>query len=625
MNMLAKATVVSQRTIGLINMPLASATRPSIQLGLLSAIVENMEVNVDQHYFNLDLARELGADLYEELCRHRGNMTGEWLFSVAAFGIGFGPSTEDYLAAFPSEFDWLPKVNSLGLTPRELREQILPDFIERMAASVDWGAYSLVGFSSTFQQNIACLALARRIKERFPDVPILFGGSNTNDTMGVELVRSFPYVDYVLRGEADQTFPQLLQWLFDGGRGLAKIAGLVSRDSEHGVLAEPETPVTSIADNPIPNYRPYFQRLTELGFGNDLCSQIVLPFESSRGCWWGAKQHCTFCGLNGATMTYRKKRGSTILAELKELASRHWVTNFEAVDNIVDHKQFDDLFATIREQQLSFRFFYEIKANISRHDLEALAAAGVRAVQPGIESLNSRILKLMKKGAGVLHNVSCLKWARFYGMSTMWNVLYGFPGETASDYEAQLDVIEKVQHLQPPMSASRIWLERFAPYFKQRDEYSITDVLPTRSYRYAYPGEVNLVEIAYFFDYLARDTLPDKDQQPLLDAVQRWKDSWQSSKPHRLNYRRIGNDLLLDRGRGTEMVTTKVSGLPAAIYLMCEDAGESPERIKALLRTNNSYAIDVEDVKDILDLFCNHGVMLSDEGRYLSLALPIID
>ncbi|MCC8969770.1 RiPP maturation radical SAM C-methyltransferase [Bradyrhizobium brasilense] len=623
--MLINATVPIQRTIALINMPLASATRPSIQLGLLSAIVESVGVRVDQHYFNLDLARELGADEYEELCRHRGNMTGEWLFSVAAFGAGFGPTTEDYLAAFPSEFDWLAKVNSADLNPRDLREQVLPDFIERMAASVDWSAYSLVGFTSTFQQNIACLALARRIKERFPDVPLLFGGSNTNDTMGVELIRSFPYVDYVLRGEADKTFPQLLQWLFEGGRGPAKIAGLVSRNSEHGLLVEPEAPVASIADNPIPNYRPYFQRLTELKFGDMLCSQVVLPFESSRGCWWGAKQHCTFCGLNGATMTYRKKRGSTILAELKELASRHWVTNFEAVDNIVDHKQFDDLFTTIREQQLSFRFFYEIKANISRHDLETLAAAGVRAVQPGIESLNSRILKLMKKGAGVLHNVRCLKWARYYRMSTMWNILYGFPGETKADYEAQLDIIDKIQHLQPPMSASRIWLERFAPYFKRREEYAITEVLPTSSYRYAYPSQVNLSDIAYFFDYIAKDTLPDEDQQPLVRAVQRWKDSWQGPNSYRLDYRRIGNDLLLDRGRGTDMVTTRISGLPATAYLMCEDAGESPDRIAAMLRTNSNYVIGVEDVRDILDLFCEHGVMLSDEGRYLSLALPIVD
>lgn len=624
MSMLAAVTVPSQRKIALVNMPLASATRPSIQLGLLSAIVENMGVHVDQHYFNLDLARELGANVYEELCRHRGNMTGEWLFSVAAFGASFGLTTEDYLAAFPSEFDWLAKINSTGLTPRELREQVLPDFVERMASSIDWGTYSLVGFTSTFQQNIACLALARRIKERFPDIPLLFGGSNTNDTMGVELVRSFPYVDFVLRGEADKTFPQFLQWLFDGGTGPAKIAGLVSRDNKRALLAEPEVPVTSIADNPVPNYRPYFNRLTQLKFGDELCSQVVLPFESSRGCWWGAKQHCTFCGLNGATMTYRKKRGSTILAELKELASRHWVTNFEAVDNIVDHKQFDGLFDIIREQQLSFRFFYEIKANISRHDLEALAAAGVRAIQPGIESLNSRILKLMKKGSGVLHNVSCLKWARHYGMSTMWNILYGFPGETTADYKAQLDVIEKVQHLQPPMSASRIWLERFAPYFKLREEYGITEVSPTRSYRYAYPPQVNLADIAYFFDYVARDTLPDKDQQPLVHAVQQWKDNWQGPKPHRLDYRKIGKDLLLDRGRGTETVTTKISGLPAEIYLMCADAAESPSRIVASLRTNNNYAIGVEDVTDILDLFCEHGVMLSDEGRYLSLALPTV-
>jgi len=622
MNVLAKATAPTSRPVALVNMPLASATRPSIQLGLLSAIAESMGIEVDQHYFNLDLARQLGIDVYEKLCRHRGHMSGEWLFSVAAFGLGFGPATQQYLDEFPSEFSWLTRVDLSGSSPHELRERILPEFIQKVSHSVDWGAYSVVGFTSTFQQNNACLALARSIKQRYPAVLVLFGGSNTNDTMGVELLRSFPYVDFVLRGEADQTFPDLLQWISAGCDGPAHIPGLVSRDHGQGVTAEPEAPATSIADNPIPNYRPYFQRLARLEFGGEVSKQIVLPFESSRGCWWGAKQHCTFCGLNGATMSFRKKSGDTILAELKELASRHWVTNFEAVDNIVDHKQFDGLFERIQQQRLSFHFFYEIKANISRRDLQALCQAGVRSIQPGIESLNTRILKLMKKGSSVLHNVRCLKWATHYQMSAMWNVLFGFPGETASDYEAQLEVIRKVQHLQPPMSASRIWLERFAPYFKQQADYAIVDVRPTESYKYVYPAEVNLAEIAYFFDYTATGTLSDESQQPLMEAVRAWRESWSGPDRHHLNYRIIGDHLLLDRRRGDEGMTKKISGIPAAIYLSCED-GESPERIVEILKSERNYAIDVQDVRDILELFCEHGVMLSDQGRFLSLALPM--
>ena len=45
----------------------------------------------------------------------------------------------------------------------------------------------------------------------------------------------------------------------------------------------------------------------------------TLLFETSRGCWWGAKSHCTFCGLNGETMAFRSKSPRRALDELEQL------------------------------------------------------------------------------------------------------------------------------------------------------------------------------------------------------------------------------------------------------------------------------------------------------------------
>src|ERR1017187_5202308 len=74
--------------VALVCMPFASAARPTIQIGLLTAIAERSGFKTDAYHFNVDLAAEISPDTYESLCEHRGQMTGEWLFARAAFGAG---------------------------------------------------------------------------------------------------------------------------------------------------------------------------------------------------------------------------------------------------------------------------------------------------------------------------------------------------------------------------------------------------------------------------------------------------------------------------------------------------------------------------------------------------------
>ena len=71
----------------------------------------------------------------------------------------------------------------------------------------------VVGFTTTFHQTCACLAVARRLKALTNPPSIVFGGANCEGEMGLQMIRSFPWIDYVCRGEGDLVFPQLLQRL----------------------------------------------------------------------------------------------------------------------------------------------------------------------------------------------------------------------------------------------------------------------------------------------------------------------------------------------------------------------------------------------------------------------------
>ena len=89
---------------------------------------------------------------------------------------------------------------------------------------------------------------------------------------------------------------------------------------------------------PIPDFRDYFADL-ELSTVAALVQPLLL-METARGCWWGAKSHCTFCGLNGGSMAFRSKSAVRALEELAYLVDQWQIDAVEVVDNIPDMKYF---------------------------------------------------------------------------------------------------------------------------------------------------------------------------------------------------------------------------------------------------------------------------------------------
>ena len=609
--------------VALVCMPFGAADGPSIQIGLLKAIVERAGFPADTFHLNLELAARLTPAIYDGLCKHRGHMTGEWLFAVAAFGEDAPSDDESYFAAFPDEVEWAHKGGKDSTFLSALRHTILPEFIDHCVTMIDWDKYRVVGFTSTFQQNVACLALARRIKERHPTVQIVFGGANMEDEMGPEYVRAFPFIDIAVIGEGDIAFPALLRAIAAGNRP-HQSPGIVLQQEDGAESCRQAPPVRDLNAQPTPDYDEYFERVQRLGLREGTGYAAILPFESSRGCWWGQKHHCTFCGLNGLGMAYRAKNAERTLVELSELARKYGITWFQATDNILDMKYVNDLFVGIGSTRTDYQFFYEVKANLTPEQLRTLHRGGVRWIQPGIESLSSHVLKLMQKGSTMLQNVRLLKWCRYYRIRVSWNLIWGFPGETVEDYRREREILRLISHLEPPGGCSRIWMERFSPYFVERDRFPIHDVRPESSYAHVYPGHVALDKVAYFFDYRMEDTVPDGAHAATRDWVQTWQDSWNSGRSDTLVYRRTSDAVFIDDHRSaTPCGTHEFYGPLALIYECCSETMRTVGSVLEDLQTAyRHHSLGYGDVRDALDEFCRRGLMISEEGKYLGLALP---
>ncbi len=605
--------------VALVSMPFCSAIRPSIQLGLLSALTRKAGFPADAYHLHLHLAAQLTPEIYEPLCGTRGRMTGEWLFSVAAFKAVADDDDEAYFRAFPDEVARAEKFAKNAAFLSLLRREILPAYVEEWFNAVDWGHYRVVGFSSLFQQNVASLALARRIKERWPQVSIVFGGANMEGEMGEENLRAFPFLDFVVIGEGDLAFPALLHRLAIG-ESVAGLQGVAFRNGSLVVTQGQASPVRDLDALPVPDYSDYFDRLRKVGLHQNSQYSWCLPFESSRGCWWGQKHHCTFCGLNGQGMVFRAKSPAKVIGELNELARRYRISFFEATDNILDMKYVHALFGEIERTKTDYSFFYEIKANLSREQIRSLYLGGVRWVQPGIESLSTHVLQLMRKGCTMLQNLLLLKWCRYYRIRVSWNLIWGFPGETAEDFGRELQVLKLLTHLEPPGGCGRIWMERFSPYFSEHDRFPVHALKPEASYSYVYPGHVALDKIAYFFDYAMDDTLPEEAHQQTRRVVQEWREWWCERPQHSLTYRRIHDSLFVDDERGPGRCGSHAFHGPlAAAYELCSDAIRSvPEVVRHL---ESAYSCD--EVQGALEEFCRLGLMVGENGRYLSLALPV--
>jgi ribosomal peptide maturation radical SAM protein 1 len=602
-------------------MPFSAADRPSIQVGLLTAIARKAGFPTDPHHLNLELAARI-PDAYEGLCSHRGRMTGEWLFSVAAFGSAAPYDDHAYFDKFPDEVGWAMKGGKDADYLSWLRHIALPKFVDDCMTMVDWGSYDVIGFTSTFQQNAASLALARRIKDRHGGAKIVFGGANLEDQMGLEVARAFPFVDFVVLGEGDRTFPELLARL-NAGETTPILPGVIANTAGGLVNGGRGELFQCMDELPVPEYSEYFQRLAGVNLAHRKQWIFAIPFESSRGCWWGQKHHCTFCGLNGNGMRFRSKSPERVLAELSTLVDRHHVSMFQATDNILDMSYVNKFFSLIERTRTDYQFFYEVKSNLTREQVRMLRRGGVRWLQPGIESFSTRVLQLMKKGCTMLQNVRLLKWASYYRIRVGWNLLWGFPGERVEDYEEERRVLRLLSFLEPPNACSRIWIERFSPVHFDRARFPARSVRPEPSYSHVYPSHVDTSKIAYFFEGQLDDTVPDEVHDETVSLVREWKEIWNSPEPHTLSYRRTLDALLIDDCRGASFCGSHTFYGPAALaYEHCGETMHTALEVSSHLEDRCGARYGVEEVQAVLDEFCRRGLMISENGRYLALALP---
>jgi hypothetical protein len=150
----------------------------------------------------------------------------------------------------------------------------------------------------------------------------------------------------------------------------------------------------------------------------------------------------------------------------------------------------DKLFGSLAQAKTDFRIHYEIRPSLTRSQLKQMREGGLFSVQPGVESLSTHLLKVMKKHTTGMRNLELIKWCTYYDINNLYNILLRFPGETIEDYQIQCEVIAKIPHWQPPWALAKARADRGSPMYTNPESQSISKLVHSPCYEYLFPKDV---------------------------------------------------------------------------------------------------------------------------------------
>lgn len=607
-----------------VQLPFSLISQPGLAVSIFAAELRQANISCKIHYANMIYAKKVGFKHYESMLNTSTlAMFGEMIFAKTA-GFTVHNSYNDY---FDTAFHH-KNVNSFSDTNNFIEiflelERHAQDFIQQTAQFLVAEKPAIVACSSNFQQNNACFSLFKAIKEIDSSIVTLMGGSNCTADAAVTIATEIPWVDYVFSGEGDGVFASISRLLMEYGASAEQEmlpTGLINKKWS------PEKPAPYKVFNDmdasvIPDYSDYFKALKE-----NALEEIVVPallIEGSRGCWWGEKNPCTFCGLGNVHNTHRSKSTQRLFDEMTTQSKQWGLSRFTFTDCILSLHHERELPDMLIKNACDYAIFSEIKSNTDENRIRKLREAGFTCLQPGIEGLQDEYLTLMNKGNSGIKHIELLKLSKMYGINLSWNLLLGFPGEKEIWLEELLEIIPLLRHLPPPMAINHIVYQKHSVYTKNPKNYDL-ELRPVPTYTFAYNGNTKLAEgLAYNFEpvseqeqsiyYDIRQKSPR--YKAVVNAVSEWK---QAHRDHRGLFCMIETGEKLEitdyRGLSPNLFHTLI-GVEKAVY----QASRAPIKIEKLCENlGNVYSAD--EVTQAVTELTRKKLSITMKGQTLALA-----
>jgi ribosomal peptide maturation radical SAM protein 1 len=527
--------IVEPADLLLVINPLTWEIVPSFGTHILEVRCRNAGIKTGVLYSNLLYSNLLGVGLNKIFSHDYYLLMGERIFAVAAFDV---PSLS--LGGVMHKFldpSWVPDhvwkiegnredpkipepITSFKKWVKEVGLQYLEsqttEWLQDLARQIVDMRFRIVGCSTTLGGLLPAVAMLKYVKKADPEVTTIIGGTLCEGEMAEGILSLNTGIDYIFSGEGEITFPALAKQILGGQFPKEKI--IYGKE------------VSDLDTIPLPDFREYFNQKKKLHQdGSSTEVSLSIPYETSRGCWYGK---CTFCGLNGKRNVFRSKSPNKIIKDLKALVERHNINFIVMTDTMMPQQYFETLVPRLAAELSSANIIYEMEADLTMDQVLSLKKAGI-IIKTGIESLSSSLLRRIQKPYTVRGNIRLLRYARSAGIKFIWNLLFAFPGDQTNEYEEMIRLFPIIHHLPPPLGIPPIGmipllLSRFSKYQKSPEMFGIYNLRSAEVFKDILPVHADINKIAYFFaaDFPSQSRENPEVITALWEEYQAWNRAW---------------------------------------------------------------------------------------------------
>lgn len=299
-------------------------------------------------------------------------------------------------------------------------------FDEASAGIADIEA-DVFGFGTIAGSYPLTIRLAAEAKRTHPDIPIVLGGPQAT-ALDIETLDAFPFIDFVVRGEADETFPQLLETL-DGSKSPITLPGITCR-SDTGIIRTDDAPVVKNLDClPMPAFH--------LWHGLDGCRNISL--EAGRGCPFS----CVFCSTSTFfNRLHRMKSPSSVIGQMKKVRQAFGRDTVHLIhDTFTVHRiRVVEFCEALLKSDDRFKWTCCARTDcIDKELLELMEKAGCTGVFFGIEVGTERMQQAIGKKLDLDQAFEAIRCAENLRIKSTVSMILGFPDETPKDLSGSVN------------------------------------------------------------------------------------------------------------------------------------------------------------------------------------------
>ncbi len=366
-----------------------------------------------------------------------------------------------------------------------------------------------IGISVTFDRQIVpAFTLAKILKQR-TSAHITMGGNLIGRIE--KTIKKYPeilkdYADSIMCGDGERSIVSLVQAI-KNRTSFENVKGLIYTGKDNLIHYNDIEIIKDV--NSISNLD-----LSGIKLNKYLTPEITLPFQLSKGCYWGK---CTFCDYFHGRPAYYRKTAQRVVDEICEIINKFGIKTFEFVDEAIPPKYYEEIADELIRRKVDIKYYsmVRLEKGFTKELFEKLYKSGLRMLDWGFESASERIMKMMNKGIDVSGRYQILENSAKAGIWNHLFIMFGFPTETKSELEQTIRFLENRKDIVDSFTSSVFALRKYSKINQNLEKFKIKDKIETQdcSIEYSFTDDCKTIrnkeDVLKIFDenFLKEDVL----------------------------------------------------------------------------------------------------------------------